>query len=277
MSVTKEFAVKIDTELSSWHDKRWTVTSKILDAEDSIEFYAKHYPSRVGEIQKRIAELKEQYAKIQAEIKKLDAIYDQDPWTRAFLVINSNGHVHSSMDCNTCFPTTRYNWLVQYSNDDENTIVEDAGQDACTICYPSAPAEVLNRPSRIVTADKVAKAKAKAERDAKREAKLAKEKANAPTKSGNFLYFKEGNYTYSINTERSAVSKWFELQWKVEVVTHYWDGTPHSAESIIEQEQKIARSKEIADIICQNLAEKNGVSFDQQLKILETKYQKRSA
>ena len=280
MSVTKEFAVKIDTELSSWYHKRWDVSSKLDVAEDSIRFYEKHYPNLVEEIQKykdKVAKLNQEYAKIQAEIKKLDAIYDQDPWTRAFLVINSNGHVHSSMDCNTCFPTTRYNWLVQYSNDDEKTIVEDAGQDACTICYPSAPAEVLNRPSRIVTADKVAKAKAKAERDAKREAKLAKEKANAPTKSGNFLYFKEGNYTYSINTERSAVSKWFELQWKVEVVTHYWDGTPHSAESIIEQEQKIARSKEIADIICQNLAEKNGVSFDQQLKILETKYKKRSA
>jgi hypothetical protein len=277
MSVTKEFAVKIDTELSSWHDKRWTVTSKILDAEDSIEFYVKHYPNRVGEIQKKIAELKEQYAKIQAEIKKLDAIYDQDPWTRAFLVINSNGHVHSSMDCNTCFDTTRYNWLVQYSNDDEKTIVEDAGQDACTICYPSAPAEVLNRPSRIVTADKVAKAKAKAERDAKREAKLAKEKANAPTKSGEFLYFKEGKYTYSINTERSAVTKWFELQWRIKekVTTHYYDGTPHSAESILEQEQKIAKNKQIADIICQSLAEKNGVSFDQQLKILENKYKKR--
>ena len=280
MSVTKEFAVKIDTELSSWYDKRWDLFSKLDIAKGTKEFYEKHYPNLVEEIQKykdKVAKLNQEYAKIQAEIKKLDAIYDQDPWTRAFLVINSNGHVHSSMDCNTCFPTTRYNWLVQYSNDDENTIVEDAGQDACTICYPSAPAEVLNRPSRIVTADKVAKAKAKAERDAKREAKLAKEKANAPTKSGNFLYFKEGNYTYSINTERSAVSKWFELQWKVEVVTHYWDGTPHSAESIIEQEQKIARSKEIADIICQNLAEKNGVSFDQQLKILETKYKKRSA
>ena len=277
MSVTKEFAVKIDTELSSWHDKRWTITSKILDAEDSIRFYAKHYPNRVEEIKNKIAELEEQYAKIQAEIKKLDAIYDQDPWTRAFLVINSNGHVHSSMDCNTCFPTTRYNWLVQYSNDDENTIVEDAGQDACTICYPSAPAEVLNRPSRIVTADKVAKAKAKAERDAKREAKLAKEKANAPTKSGEFLYFKDGKYTQVIKTERSAVSEWFQLQWKVEVVTHYYDGTAHSAESIIEQEQKIAQNKEIADIICKNLAEKNGVSFDQQLKILETKYKKRSA
>jgi len=260
MSVTKEFAVKIDTELSSWHDKRWTVTSKILDAEDSIEFYVKHYPSRVGEIQKRIAELKEQYAKIQTEIKKLDAIYDQDPWTRAFLVINSNGHVHGSMDCNTCFATTRYNWLVQYSNDDENTIVEDAGQDACTICYPSAPAEVLNRPSRIVTADKIAKAQAKAERDAKREAKIAKEKANAPTASGEFLYFKDKRYTQVIKTERTAVTEWLNNQ--------YWILNSSNPES---QESK----KQVNEIICQNLAEKYGVSFDQQLKILENKYKKR--
>ena len=278
MSVTKEFAVKIDTELSSWYHKRWDVSSKLDVAEDSIRFYEKHYPNLVEEIQKykdKVAKLNQEYAKIQAEIKKLDAIYDQDPWTRAFLVINSNGHVHSSMDCNTCFPTTRYNWLVQYSNDDEKTIVEDAGQDACTVCYPSAPAEVLNRPSRIVTADKIAKAQAKAERDAKREAKIAKEKANAPTKSGEFLYFKDGKYTEVIKTERSAVTEWFNLQWKTEVVTHYYDGTPHSAESILEQEQKIAQAKEKADIICQSLAEKNGVSFDQQLKILQNKYKKR--
>ena len=280
MSVTKEFAVKIDTELSSWYHKRWDLSSKLDVAEDTKKFYEKHYPTRVEEIEKaieKIAVIKSEISAVNVEIAKLNKIYNQDPWTRAFLVLASNGHVHSSMDCNTCFPTTRYNWLVQYSNDDENTIVEDAGQDACTICYPSAPAEVLNRPSRIVTADKVAKAKAKAERDAKREAKLAKEKANAPTKSGEFLYFKEGKYTYSINTERSAVSKWFELQWRIKekVTTHYYDGTPHSAESIIEQEQKIARNKEIADIICQNLAEKNGVSFDQQLKILENKYKKR--
>jgi hypothetical protein len=232
MSVTKEFAVKIDTELSSWHDKRWTVTYKIEDAQDSIKL----------------------------EIARLDAIYDQDPWTRAFLVINSNGHVHSSMDCSTCFATTRYQWLIQYSNDDEKTIVEDAGQDACTICYPSAPAEVLNRPSRIVTADKVAKAKAKAERDAKREAKLAKEKANAPTKSGEFLYFKQGRYTQVIKTERTAVSEWLNNQ--------YWILNSSNPES---QESK----KQVNEIICQNLAEKNGVSFDQQLKILENKFKKR--
>jgi CO dehydrogenase/acetyl-CoA synthase beta subunit len=165
--------------------------------------------------------------------------------------------------------------LIQYSNDDENTIVEDAGRDACTICYPSAPAEVLNRPSRIVTADKIAKAEAKAWRDAKKAEKIAKEKANAPTKSGEFLYFKNGKYTEVIKTERSAVTEWFNLQWNREVVTHYYDGTPHTAESILEQEQHNAKNKEKANIICQSLAEKYGVSFDQQLKILETKYKKR--
>ena len=280
MSVTKEFAVKIDTELSQLHNQRWAICDKIESAKDSLKFYQKHYPTRTEEISKcegKLAILKDELFKVGNQILDLDAIYDQDPWTRAFLVLASNGHVHSSMDCNTCFPTTRYQWLIQYSNDDEKTIVEDAGKDACTICYPSAPAEVLNRPSRIVTADKVAKAQAKAERDAKREAKLAKQKADAPTKSGEFLYFKDGKYTKEIRTERSAVTEWFDLQWKTEVVTHYYDGTPHSPESILEQEQKIAQEKEKADIICQSLAEKHGVSFDQQLKILNNKYQKRRA
>ena len=282
MSVTKEFAVKIDTELSSWYDKRWIAIGKLESAEDSIKFYEKYYPTSVEKIQEsrdKAAKVKLEISFINIEIGKLNAIYDQDPWTRAFLVINSNGHVHSSMDCSTCFPTTRYQWLIQYSNDDEKTIVEDAGKDACTICYPSAPADVLNRPSRIVTADKIAKAAAKAERDAKKAARIAKEKANAPTASGEFLTYKEGKYTRVIKTERSAVTEWFNLQWTIEreVVTHYFNGEAHSAESIQKQKDEIAFAQEIADLIARNLAEKHGVSFDQQLKILNNKYQKRRA
>ena len=280
MSVTKEFAVKIDTELSSWYEKRWALVSKLESAEEAKKFYEKHYPNRVEEIEKaieKIARVKSEISKVNVEIAKLNKIYNQDPWTRAFLVLASNGHVHSSMDCNTCFPTTRYNWLVQYSNDDENTIVEDAGQDACTICYPSAPAEVLNRPSRIVTADKIAKAQAKAERDAKKVARIAKEKASAPTASGEFLLYKEGKWTREIKTERTAVIEWADLQWKIEreIVTHYYNGETHSAESIQEQKDEKAFAQEIADLIARNLAEKHGVSFDQQLKILQDKYKKR--
>jgi hypothetical protein len=280
--VTKEFAVKIDTQLSSWYDKRWDAIGKLESAEDSIKFYEKYYPTSVEKIQEsrdKAAKIKLEISFINIEIGKLNAIYNQDPWTRAFLVIASNGHVHSSMDCSTCFPTTRYQWLIQYSNDDEATIVEDAGKDACTICYPSAPAEVLNRPSRIVTADKVAKAAAKVERDAKKAARIAKEKANAPTASGEFLTYKEGKWTRVIKTERSAVTEWFNLQWTIEreVVTHYFNGEAHSAESIQKQKDEIAFAQEIADLIARNLAEKHGVSFDQQLKILNNKHQKRRA
>lgn len=89
-------------------------------------------------------------------------------WTRAYLVTNSNGHVHSSMRCSTCFVTTRYQWMVSYSGSTEAEIVEAAGERACTVCYPSAPAEALARPTQMFTEDEEAKAKAREEREAKR-------------------------------------------------------------------------------------------------------------
>lgn len=70
-------------------------------------------------------------------------------WTRAWLVDNTNGHVHNTMQCSTCYPTTRFGWLPQVSGMTEDGIVELAGEKACTVCYPSAPAEVLNNPSAL--------------------------------------------------------------------------------------------------------------------------------
>jgi hypothetical protein len=91
------------------------------------------------------------------------------------------------------------------------------------------------------------------------------------------LTYKEGKWTRVIKTERSAVTEWFNLQWTIEreVVTHYFNGEAHSAESIQKQKDEIAFAQEIADLIARNLAEKHGVSFDQQLKILNNKHQKR--
>jgi len=278
--VTKEFAVEIDTKLSALYDERFNLLYKLATAKETKEFYEKHYPTRIEEIEKnqsKIDSIKGELVKINVKIIDLNVIYNRDPWTRAFLVLASNGHVHSSMDCNTCFPTTRYNWLVQYSNDDENTIVEDAGQDACTVCYPSAPADVLNRPSRIVTADKIAKAQAKAERDAKKAERIAKEKASAPTKSGEFLYYKEGKWTREIKTERSAITEWFSKysDSQREIVTEYYDGKPHTEESIQEQKNRKAFAGEIAQLICFRLAEKHGITYDEQEAILIKKYEKR--
>lgn len=87
-------------------------------------------------------------------------------WTRAFLVSNGDGHVHSSMSCSTCRPTTQYHWVTELSDHDEAEIVEAAGERACTVCYPSAPVDVLRRPTTLFTPDEIEKAKAREEREA---------------------------------------------------------------------------------------------------------------
>ena len=278
MSVTKEFAVQVDTELAALHNKRYAIIEKIESYKDVLKWYEKRGEERhIAEYQERIAKALQELEPVKIRIYELNSVYDQDPWTRAFLVTNSNGHVHKDMNCNTCFATTRYQWLVQYSNDDEKTIVEDAGQDACTVCYPSAPADVLNRPSRIVTEDKIAKAKAKAEREEKKAARIAKEKANAPTKSGEFLYFKDGKYTHVIKTERTAVSEWFNQYWRAneEIVTHYYDGTAHTEESIQKQKDRIAAAWAVCEMICEALAGKAGVTNQEMYETLKKKYEKK--
>jgi hypothetical protein len=60
-------------------------------------------------------------------------------WSRFFLVTSSPGHVHSSMHCSTCRPTTRFGWMPELSGKSEEAAVEELGPTLCTVCFPSAP------------------------------------------------------------------------------------------------------------------------------------------
>jgi len=60
-------------------------------------------------------------------------------WSRFFLVTSSAGHVHRSMACSTCRPTTTYGWLPELSGKDEAAAVAELGPNLCTVCFPSAP------------------------------------------------------------------------------------------------------------------------------------------
>lgn len=60
-------------------------------------------------------------------------------WSRFFAVMG--GHVHSSMHCTTCYPTTRFGWLPNLSGLDEAAAVAEMGATLCTVCFPSAPVE----------------------------------------------------------------------------------------------------------------------------------------
>lgn len=111
---------------------------------------------------------------ILSETAPLDAEFTRrGGWTRAFLVDNGkNGHVHSSMHCHTCWPTTEFLWVTELSAADEATIVDEAGKAACTACYGTAPVGHRHGDSRIEAparkAAREAAAQAKAARDGKR-------------------------------------------------------------------------------------------------------------
>jgi hypothetical protein len=82
---------------------------------------------------------------IHAETLPYEAEYSRRPWTRFFLVQNNGGHIHSSMHCSTCYPTTRFGWLPEFSGQTEAEAVAKHGAILCTVCYPTAPAEWTDR------------------------------------------------------------------------------------------------------------------------------------
>ncbi len=74
-------------------------------------------------------------------------------WSRALLVTNADGHIHSSTACPTLRPSTLIAWLPELSGATEEQIIAHAGHMACTVCYPDAPAH----PSFIAGAEQAAK------------------------------------------------------------------------------------------------------------------------
>lgn len=196
-------------------------------------------------------------------------------WTRAFLVDNTNGHVHRNRSCSTCFPTTRYTWLPDYSGADENKIVEDAGEKACTVCYPSAPVDVLNRPSKIEAPERKAAREAREAARAAREAKAAQ--TGILTKDGQPLKLK--TYYGVVKSARTA---------EIEAVDNF--GYAYAYQKFIEAEQNgtsyatdeylpdISRLKEYADdfhLIIESLANKYDRPYDEQEALIKAKAEKK--
>jgi hypothetical protein len=96
---------------------------------------------------------------------------DNGRWSRFYLVTNTNGHIHSSLSCSTCFHDTNFAWLTHLSGLDEADAVQAEGEVLCTICYPSAPVSWTNGISR---RDKEAKAKREAEKAERQRIKAEK-------------------------------------------------------------------------------------------------------
>lgn len=136
--------------------------------------------AKLAELYAAEARLEAELARVRAAQAPLEAEYEaRGRWTRAFLVNNTSGHVHSSMSCSSCFPTTAYKWVTDLSGATEAEIIDAAGWRACTVCFPDAPVEALKGETRLLSDEDVDKAARKAERDAATAAKKAKAAADA--------------------------------------------------------------------------------------------------
>ena len=190
--------VEIDTALAHLYGQSQALQARIDSYNQSIwniDHKGHRYAQSRDDLAEKVAHLEEEQSYVTATFETLEDEWDRrGRWTRAFLVNNSNGHVHRWMGCSTCFPSTQYVWMTDFSAKDEAEIVEAAGERACTVCYPSAPVEVLSRPTQMFTPDEVEKQRAREEREAKKAAKAAAE------------ITVEGYYDYS-NRPRTKVFK----------------------------------------------------------------------
>ena len=123
-------------------------------------------------------------AELENEIGNMEALYTG--WSRFFVVTSSQGHIHSSMTCSSCYRTTTYGWLPELSGDSEAEAVATHGPALCTVCFPSAPVEdtglkiTQSRAQELAwSPDRQEKIAAREERERIKAEKKAKKEANA--------------------------------------------------------------------------------------------------
>lgn len=125
----------------------------------------------VEDEQQKIDLLTDDLAAVEAKAAPFEAIFSEHRWSRFFLVRNTNGHIHSSLNCQTCFWDTDFAWLPSLSGLTESDAVAEQGEILCSVCFPSAPVEWTNGSSNATKDAKAERAAAKAERLAKKVAK----------------------------------------------------------------------------------------------------------
>jgi len=306
METKREIAVKTDTELAELYWNAFKAKADLGDYASYIHslsgseyerrnrggrFYTRSIKEAIESgvekswNQQSFEQSVAKYRNVEAElqeykiaIKGLEEIYKKYLWNRAFYV--PAGHVHKSRNCSTCYDSTEFAWLPKYSGGSEDEIVNDAGEDACTVCYPSAPAEVLNRPSVIVTADKVEKAKAKAERDEAKAKRKAKQIASAPTADGEPLVVSAGEFnTKRIDGKSVRVEGVRREQIATERTAKIWYVDKSAYANWMKPKNPEARDwdviKESLEKIVYALAEKHGVDPEVVRDELEKKVQAR--
>lgn len=171
-------------------------------------YYIGAETERIEKLTDQQAEAEAKASEVRGEARPFEVTFaERGGWPRYYLVDNTNGHVHKSIHprCDTCYPTTQYAWLVEQSGMTAEELVELAGEKACTVCFPWAPVDTLNRSTKLEAPERKA---ARLEREAKAAEKAEKARIAGITdaETGGPLIVKRFSYNEEIKTLRTAKS-----------------------------------------------------------------------
>jgi hypothetical protein len=140
---------------------------------------------------------------INEELRGLHEVYAQHEWSRFYLVVASNGHIHHTTSCHTCYETTQFTWVTELSGLTEQDAVTQEGEILCSICFPTAPVNWTTGVGRRI-------AGAREERERKKQERLEKKLAKALLPTGQPLRVVEyptRGWTTDLST-LAAAKKW---------------------------------------------------------------------
>ena len=150
------------------------------NTETTTSAYAARTDAHISESHQAVANAERALMIATGELDRKAKLYEG--WSRFYLVRNNGGHIHSSMNCSTCFITTQFSWITELSGKTEAEAVELLGEILCSVCFPTAPVEWTNGISNEAKANRTEAAEQAEERKAAAEAK-AERKAAAEAKA----------------------------------------------------------------------------------------------
>lgn len=194
---------KIETQIFSTIEKikRGEKVLRVVTAFDGIELMEK-----LALIGRYLVNEGNKLAALELEALPYEAEYTRrGGWNRVFLATSSNGHAHNGQNCSTCHHgeyRTNFAWLIQYSGKSQDEIVADAGERACTTCYPSAP--VNAKGTKMFTPDEVEAQTAREAREAERARKAAEADAKSITTPEGTPLYEDKRNDWKVKTLRTA-------------------------------------------------------------------------
>lgn len=120
--------------------------------EATDQIVRKYHTRNFTEVAQLIADNKPEVADALATLAEINAIIDacedefdtRDGWNRYWLVISSQGHIHSSRACSSCnkgLNATQFALVCDLSDAEASEAVDIFGAALCSVCFPDAPVE----------------------------------------------------------------------------------------------------------------------------------------